>query len=131
MYDLSMFTAQILILIYMIITFSYSAFEKLIQWKGSVLYYQDHFKDSRLKNSMNFLLKLVIFLELISLIVCLAGLFYLIFYHEKQIALYGLLLTALTLTGLMFGQRIAKDYAGAMNITVYFILTVIGIFLLQ
>jgi len=32
---------------------------------------------------------------------------------------------------LMTGQRIAQDYSGAMNITVYFILTVLGVYFLE
>lgn len=127
----TVFTAQIFILIYLIITFAYSAFEKILQWKASVVYYTEHFKETFLKNSMPFLIKLVIVIEIIAVIVCLIGLINLLFYHEEQLAFYGLILMAITLIGLMFGQRIAKDYAGAMNITVYFILTVIGIFLMQ
>ena len=125
MANATVFSAQILILIYLIITFTYSAFEKLLQWKESVLFYTDHFKETFLKNSMTFLLKLVILIEIITVVICLIGLVNLLFFQEKQYAFYGLILVGLTLIGLMFGQRVAKDYAGAMNITVYFILTVI------
>ena len=48
-----------------------------------------------------------------------------------KIALIGLELSAVMLIFLLIGQRIAKDYPGAMSITVYFILTVFGVFLLQ
>ena len=58
------------------------------------------------------------------------GLYRLSFSHESQTTLWGLIATAITLIVLMTGQRIAQDYSGAMNITVYFILTVMGIYML-
>jgi hypothetical protein len=45
-------------------------------------------------------------------------------------ALIGIELSALTLIFLLIGQRLAKDYAGAMSLTVYFIVTILGIFAL-
>ncbi len=76
-------------------------------------------------------LLLVIFLELITTVFTLTGIYYLVAFGDKKFGFYGLIIAAVTLLGLMTGQRIAKDYGGAMLITVYFILTVLGIFLLQ
>jgi len=42
----------------------------------------------------------------------------------------GLQLSALILILFLIGQRIVKDYPGAMNITIYFILNIIGLYLL-
>jgi len=131
MTNMSFFTAQILILIYIVITFGYSAIEKLLQWKDSVDFYENHFKNTSLKNVIPLLLKIVILLEIITVILCILGLFSLIVFQDKQFGFLGLTLAALTLIGLLFGQRIAKDYDGAKNITVYFILTIIGVFMLQ
>ncbi len=123
--------AEILILFYLIITFTYSFMEKFFDWKDTVNYYREHFKNTFLKNRIPFLIIVVVLMEIISVYFCVTGIYGLSFKNENQPALWGLYLVALTLTGLMLGQRIAKDYAGAMNITVYFILTVIGILLLQ
>ena len=54
----------------------------------------------------------------------------LIIQNETLIAVVGLEISAIVLLMFLIGQRIAKDYAGAMNITVYFILNVLGIYLL-
>ena len=55
-----------------------------------------------------------------------------IFIHKTtNIALLGLELSALSLIFLFFGQRIAKDYAGAGSIVAYFIASIIGILLLS
>lgn len=131
MTNTSQYAAQIFILIYIVITFGYSVIEKLLQWRESVDFYENHFRETSLKNTIPFLLKVVILLETITVIICVIGLFGLIVFSNKEFGFYGLILAALTLIGLMFGQRIAKDYAGAMNITVYFILTIIGVFMLQ
>ena len=49
----------------------------------------------------------------------------------KEIALLGSEIAAITLIFLLIGQRLAKDYAGAMTIAVYFIINIFGIFLLN
>ena len=46
-------------------------------------------------------------------------------------AYWGLLLSAVSLLMLFFGQRVAKDYAGAATLVTYFILTALGLFLLS
>ncbi len=125
------YSAQILILVYILITFAYSALEKIFQWKQSVDYYRLHFKDTFMEKVIPPSLLLVIFFELITVILSVLGIYNLLLFNGKQLGLYALITAAITLIGLMIGQRIAKDYAGAMLITVYFILTVFGVFLLK
>jgi len=125
------YTAQILILIYIIITFLYSALEKIFQWKQSIDYYQSHFKNTFMEKFISPSLLLVIFMEMLTVILSLIGIYNLIQFDDKEYGYYGLVVAAFTLLGLMIGQRIAKDYSGAMLITVYFILAVFGLFLMQ
>jgi hypothetical protein len=49
---------------------------------------------------------------------------------DSTIALYGAILSAAGITALFFGQRIAKDYAGAAVLVPYFLLTLVAIYLL-
>jgi hypothetical protein len=49
----------------------------------------------------------------------------------KEISLLGMELSAITLIFLLVGQRLAKDYAGAMSLAVYFIISIIGVYLLN
>ena len=118
-----------LIAFYLLLTFGYSVFEKITGWKGSLRFYTAHFKRGFIVNHLGFFLKLVIFFELITSVLLFAGMTELAFFNEKKLLGYGFVSSALTLTGLMFGQRIAKDYPGAMNITVYFILSVFALYL--
>ena len=116
-----------LIICYLTLSFGYSILEKLMQWQRSKNYYEDHFKNTILKEHISSALVLVVLLESISVVLSLLGLFRLFTSNELNTSLWGLIAMAITLIVLMTGQRIAQDYSGAMNITVYFILTVMGI----
>jgi hypothetical protein len=59
-----------------------------------------------------------------------AGVYQLYTSELKEIATLGIELSALSLIFLLIGQRLAKDYAGAMNRAVYFIFSSIGLNLL-
>jgi hypothetical protein len=50
--------------------------------------------------------------------------------RDPAIAFYGALISALSILGLFFGQRIAKDYAGAAILVPYFLLSLVAIYLL-
>ena len=47
------------------------------------------------------------------------------------IGFYASVIAAKILLALLFGQRVTKDYAGAMTITVYFMVTVFGVYLMS
>jgi len=120
-----------LIICYLTLSFGYSILEKMIQWQSSKNYYVAHFKNTFLKNHVSYAIIFVIVLESVSVGVSLIGLYRLLVSNESQTSLWGLSAMAITLIVLMTGQRIAQDFSGAMNITVYFILTVMGIYMLE
>ena len=119
-----------LIICYMTLSFVYSILEKIIQWQSSKNYYIAHFKKTFLKNYISHAIIFVIILESVSVSLSIIGLYRLFTSNESQTSFWGLSAMAITLIVLMTGQRIAQDYSGAMNITVYFILTVMGIYML-
>ena len=128
---MNQYLAVSLIVCYLTLSFAYSVIEKIIQWKGFKIYYQEHFKRSFLKKQVPAAILFVIFLELICIGLNTMGLYILMTTGTKELVLWGMLAISFTLILLMTGQRIAQDYSGAMNITVYFILTVMGIFMLE
>lgn len=128
---LSNYPTEILILLFLIVTFLQSGIDKLLDWKGNVSFIKEHFKNSPLKNKVPFLLGIILLIEIIASILMSIGIYQLYVSGEKEIALLGIELSAITLIFLLIGQRLAKDYAGAMSLTVYFILTVFGVFLLH
>ena len=58
------------------------------------------------------------------------GFLALIFTHNPTIAFYGAILSAVAILCLFFGQRMAKEYAGAAVLVPYFLLALVAIYLL-
>ncbi|MFY0602403.1 MAG: DoxX family membrane protein [Flavobacteriaceae bacterium] len=123
--------AEILILLFLIVTFLQSGIDKLTDWKGNLTFIKTHFKNSPLKNSVPLLLTIVLVTELVASVFMIIGVYHLCTGQSKEFALYGVELASLTLIFLLIGQRLAKDYAGAMTLAVYFIVSVFGVFLLS
>ena len=124
------YPAEILILLFLIVTFLQSGVDKLTDWRGNVSFIKEHFKSSPLKNGVPFLLGIVLLLEIIASLCMIYGIYEILSSGTSFYALLGIELSALTLIFLLIGQRLAKDYAGAMSLTVYFIVTILGIFAL-
>lgn len=123
--------AEILVLLFLIITFVQSGIDKLTDWKGNVNFISEHFKNSPLKNMVPLLLLNVLIFEVAASILMLIGVYLILAEGNGTVAKVGLEFAAITLIMLLIGQRLAKDYAGAMTITVYFILTIFGLYLLN
>jgi len=123
-------SAEILLLLFFIITYFLSVFEKIADWKNTIDYYTNHFENTILHKMIPLLIIQILIFEIAALILLGIGLYFLVSENSISIAKIGLEISALTLLQFLVGQRIAKDYPGAMNITVYFILNIIGIYLL-
>lgn len=128
---LSKYPTEVLILLFLTVTFLQSGIDKLLDWKGNVAFIKDHFKNSPLKNTVPLLLAIILVLEIVAGFCMLFGIYELYTSGAKEIALLGIELCAVTLIFLLIGQRLAKDYAGAMSLAVYFIITLWGVFLLN
>ena len=122
---------EILILLFLIVTFLQSGIDKVSDWKGNLSFIRGHFKDSPLKNSVPILLAVILVMELLAGALMFVGIFHLSTTGNHNIALIGVELSAVTLIFLLIGQRLAKDYAGAMTLAVYFIIAVLGVYLLN
>lgn len=121
----------LLVLLFFTITFSISVIEKVVDWKGTITYYKNHFKNTILQKIIAWLLLFIVAFETIAVCFLIVGIYFLIAEGSNNVAKIGLLISALVLLQFLVGQRIVKDYAGAMSITVYFILNILGIYLLK
>jgi len=128
---LSKYPTEVLVLLFLTVTFLQSGIDKLLDWKGNVAFIKDHFKNSPLKNTVPLLLAIILVLEIVAGFCMLFGIYELYTSGAKEIALLGTELCAVTLIFLLIGQRLAKDYSGAMSLAVYFIITLWGVFLLN
>tara|TARA_B100000586_G_scaffold9824_1_gene6825 strand:- start:111 stop:524 length:414 start_codon:yes stop_codon:yes gene_type:complete len=118
---------QILASIFFSIVFFQSGIDKIIDRKGNLEFFKDHFKDTLLYKIFSPALSILAFLEITTAGVCLFGFTYSLIFADTTFIFYGLLLAGLVLLMLLFGQRVAKDYIGAADITVYFIVCIITI----
>jgi len=123
--------AEILLLLFLIITFLQSGLDKIFDWKGNLSWLTTHFKGSPFKNTVPFLLGTILLFEVLAGILCAIGLVQYLISGSKTVALYGAIVSCISLIMLLFGQRLAKDYAGAQTIIIYFMPAVFLVFLLQ
>ena len=72
---LSNYPAEILILIFLIVTFIQSGIDKLLDWNGNVSFIKEHFKNSPLKNSVPLLLTIILIIEVIAGIFMIIGIY--------------------------------------------------------
>jgi uncharacterized membrane protein YphA (DoxX/SURF4 family) len=122
---------EILLLFFLVITFLQSGIDKISDWKGNLSWLKGHFKDTPMKDIVPLMLGIVLVAEVVAGILCVIGVYQLTTAGESTMALYGGILSCISLLMLLFGQRMAKDYAGAMTIAVYFIPAIFLVFLLQ
>lgn len=118
-----------LILVFTLITFLQSGFDKLLNWSGNYEWLTGHFKGTFMGGMVSLLLGVILVLEVITGILALTAIFTLYLNDDLSLALWALVLAAITLLMLLFGQRVANDYAGAFTIVGYFMVIVFGIFL--
>lgn len=118
----------ILITTFLAILFLQSGLDKVFNWQGNLDWLTAHFSKTFLKNSVSLMLATVTVLEVLTGASALLGIFEILLYQTAQVALLGAEMATLVLTMLFFGQRIAQDYEGAVNLVPYFILSIIGIF---
>lgn len=118
-----------LILIFTIITFLQSGLDKLLNWSGNYEWLTGHFKSTFMGGMVSLLLGIILVLEIITGLLALAAIFTLYMNDDLSLSLWALVLAAVTLLMLLFGQRVANDYAGAFTIVGYFIVIIFGVFL--
>lgn len=115
--------------LFIAILFIQSGVDKVVNWKGEKEFYTSHFKKSILKGTVPLLMPVITISELaagflsgIGLIIYVAG-------GSPNLAFLGMLLANLSIIQLFFGQRVAKDFAGAASLVPYFLVTAVGLYL--
>lgn len=120
---------ELLILIFILIVFLQSGLDKLFDWKGNLGWLKGHFGETFLRGFVPIMVGIIMIIEIITGLYALAGIYSLVANNNLETGLTATVLAAITLLMLLFGQRIAKDYAGAFTITGYFVVVIFGIYL--
>ncbi len=131
MENITNYITEILILIFIIITFLQSGLDKITDWKGNIGWLKGHFSKTFLAGQVPLMVGIILILEVVVALMAIVGIFKIINSGQTEIALYANVLAAVTLLMLLLGQRVAKDYAGAFTIVGYFIVVILGVMLLS
>ena len=118
---------QILIGTFLGVAMVQSGVDKITDWKGNHSWLVSHFSNSFLAPFVTPMLGTVTALETVGGLLLLFGAGNGLINGDTYYVLCGLLVIAINLLALFFGQRIAKDYEGAAVLVNYFILTIIGL----
>ena len=121
--------------IFFSILFLQSGFDKLINRSDNIAYFKESFSKTYFNNYIVLLFWIITLLECVTGIICFFSLFFLLSATTIPMAYngisIGLILSNITIICLFMGQRIAKDYAGAASLSVYFLISLLGLFLLN
>ena len=115
---------------FLAILFLQSGIDKIIDYRGNLEWLKGHFAKSPLAGIVPILVGAITLLELAAGALSAIGCLILMVSRETTLAFYGAVTSAVALIGLFFGQRMAKDYAGAAVLVPYFLLTLVAIYLL-
>ena len=125
------FAPHLLILVFLAITFLQSGIDKISDWNGNLSFLKDHFSKTFLKKSVPLMLGVIMFSEIIVGFLSIIGIIQIYISETTSFGFYASVIAAKILLALLFGQRVAKDYPGAMTIAVYFMVTVFGVYLMN
>ena len=122
---------QVLTTAMLAICFLQSGIDKVVDFKGNLAWLTGHFAKTPMRGQVAPMLVVITLLECAVGALCAVGLVQIAMSGDSKIALIGAELAALNIVMLFFGQRMAKDYAGAATLVTYFILCVGAILLLK
>jgi hypothetical protein len=121
---------QILASAFLAILFLQSGIDKIVDRRGNLEWLKAHFAKSPLAGMVPTMVLAITILEMAAGTLSAVGCALIIFSRETTLAFYGAVVSAISILALFFGQRLAKDYAGAAVLVPYFLLTLVAIYFL-
>ena len=126
----AIYLMQIFAAAFLAILFLQSGIDKVVDRHGNLEWLKRHFAKSPLAGVVPALVTAITILELAAGVLSGVGCLALIVLRDSIVAFYGAVISAVATIALFFGQRMAKDYAGAAVLVPYFLLTLVAIYLL-
>ena len=121
---------QILASAFLAILFLQSGIDKILDRRGNFEWLKGHFAKSPLAGIVPTLLICITIMEVAAGALSAIGCVFVILSRDSTVAFYGAAISAVAVLALFFGQRIAKDYAGAAVLVPYFLLVLVAMYLL-
>ena len=122
---------EIILLLFLTITFLQSGLDKILDWKGNIGWLKEHFSKTFMGKIVEINVAIILIIEVIAGILAVLGIYQLVVNDNSTLGFYAAILSAITLLLLLFGQRVAKDYDGARTIVIYLIPTIFALYILQ
>ncbi|MCC7308529.1 MAG: DoxX family protein [Acidobacteria bacterium] len=111
------------------VLFLQSAVDKLTDWNGNLGWLTEHFSKTSMASFVPILLATITVMESAAGILACVGILYFLITASTVAIFWATVVAAVALLSLFFGQRIAKDYAGAAVLVPYFILVILLMYL--
>lgn len=121
---------QIFVSAFLAILFLQSGIDKAVDRRGNLEWLKGHFAKSPLAGIVPLLVTAITILEIAAGALSAIGCALIIFSRDSTLAFYGAVIAVISIIALFFGQRMAKDYAGAGVLVPYFLLALGAIYLL-
>lgn len=128
--DAAAFILQVLVSAFLAILFLQSGLDKVIDRRGNRAYLDQHFAKSPLARTVGPMFVVITILEVSAGALSAVGCVLLLLQRDPTVAFIGAVIGGINFVALFFGQRIAKDYAGAAALVPYFLLALVGIYVL-
>ncbi|MFN0215361.1 MAG: DoxX family protein [Saprospiraceae bacterium] len=113
------------------ILFLQSGLDKVLDYKSNLDFLGNHFKNSPLAGIVHLLLPGITLLEMLTGIVSFWAFVQTLLMGHSSAAIFSPALAGISILSLFFGQRLAKDYAGAAALAPYFILVLLGLWMIK
>ena len=126
----TIYLMQILATAFLAILFLQSGIDKIVDRRGNLEWLKGHFAKSPLAGTVPALLTVITIFEVAAGVLSAVGCLFIILSRDSTVAFYGAAISAVAVLALFFGQRIAKDYAGAAVLVPYFLLMLVAMYLL-
>ena len=123
------FVLQVLVSSFLAILFVQSGLDKVVDRAGNLEYVRGHFAKSPLAPFTALLLTGLTALELAAGLLSAVGVAVLLSGGTSLAAYLGSIFSGLSFLALLFGQRLAKDYAGAAALAPYFVVALAGVYI--
>lgn len=116
----------ILILLFLLITFIMSAYDKLGAWGKTKDYYETSFKGILAPIAVDIGIIVILIAEVFVVTLLAFGIYDIISSNGNQYVEYALISSGILLIVLLTGLRLIQDNEGAARIGIYFLITISG-----
>src|SRR5436189_5070934 len=114
---------------FLAILFLQSGIDKVVDRRGNLEWLKGHFAKSPLAGMVPLLVTLITILEIAAGALSAVGCGLIVLARDSTLAFCGAVFAAISIIALFFGQRMAKDYAGAATLVPYFLLALRALYL--